>query len=80
MAFNITAFRSGMAFDGQRPNLFEVTIPKGTGDIFDGDDLNLFAKYHCLFSAVCFPLKVLSEFLKKIPTRIFDKIEGNDGF
>tara|TARA_B100000809_G_scaffold2482_1_gene2836 strand:+ start:49 stop:636 length:588 start_codon:yes stop_codon:yes gene_type:complete len=44
MAFNITAFRSGMAFDGQRPNLFEVTIPKGTGDIFDGDDLNLFAK------------------------------------
>mgnify|MGYP001380576586 CR=1 FL=1 len=44
MAFNITAFREGMAFDGQRPNLFEVDIPTGTGDIFDGTSLGLFAK------------------------------------
>lgn len=43
MAFNITAFRAGMAFDGQRPNLFEVTLPI-LSNAFASGDLNLFAK------------------------------------
>ena len=43
MAFNIHTFRNAMHYDGQRPNLFEVTIPK-TANLFDGSDLKLFAK------------------------------------
>ncbi len=43
MSFNITSFRSGMRFDGQRPNLFEVTLPN-VGSAFNGEDLELFAK------------------------------------
>ncbi len=43
MAFNIHTFRHAMHYDGQRPNLFEVTIPT-TANLFDGTDLKLFAK------------------------------------
>ena len=43
MAFNIHTFRNAMHYDGQRPNLFEVTIPT-TANLFNGDSLNLFAK------------------------------------
>lgn len=43
MAFNIANFRQAMEYDGQRPNLFEVTI-NGLGDVADFDDLHLFAK------------------------------------
>ena len=43
MAFNITDFRGAMNFDGQRPNLFEVTIP-AVSNAWNGKDLNLFAK------------------------------------
>jgi hypothetical protein len=43
MPFNITTFRSGMHFDGQRPNLFEVTIPN-VSNAFTGTDLPIFAK------------------------------------
>ena len=31
MAFNINTFRAGMKYDGQRPNLFEVSIDKVKG-------------------------------------------------
>ena len=45
MAFNITAFRDGMHYDGQRANLFEVTLTNVlTGTAFNGADLKLFAK------------------------------------
>ena len=30
MAFNINTFRAGMTYDGQRPNLFEVTMTPDT--------------------------------------------------
>ena len=43
MAFNITSFRSGMVFDGQRPNLFEVTIPN-VPNAFQGGGLPIMAK------------------------------------
>ena len=43
MAFNIQTFRHAMHYDGQRPNLFEVSIPT-TANLFNGDSLNLFAK------------------------------------
>jgi hypothetical protein len=45
MAFNITSFRSAMAFDGSRANLFEVTLTNvEAGAAFNGTDLKLFAK------------------------------------
>ena len=44
MAFNITSFRSGMVFDGQRPNLFEVSITGADSNIFDSTGLSMFAK------------------------------------
>ena len=43
MAFNITDFRAAMQYDGQRPNLFEVTITN-VGNFFQGKDLSFFAK------------------------------------
>ena len=43
MAFNITDFRTAMAYDGQRPNLFEVTITPYTGGA-DLTDLQWFCK------------------------------------
>jgi len=43
MAFNITNFRQAMQYDGQRPNLFEVTITN-VGNFFQGKDLSFFAK------------------------------------
>ena len=43
MSFNITNFRQAMQFDGQRPNLFEVTITN-VSNAFQGKDLNFFAK------------------------------------
>ena len=43
MAFNIQSFREAMQYDGQRPNLFRVTMPT-KGSIFNGTNLDLFAK------------------------------------
>ena len=43
MAFNIQNFRNAMQYDGQRPNLFRVKIPT-KGNMFNGTDLELFAK------------------------------------
>ncbi len=43
MAFNIHTFRNAMHYDGQRPNLFEVTIPT-TANLFNGSELSLFVK------------------------------------
>ena len=43
MAFNIANFRHAMYYDGQRPNLFQVTIAS-QANIFDGGELNMFAK------------------------------------
>jgi hypothetical protein len=43
MAFNIQNFREAMQYDGQRPNLFRVTMPTKTS-LFNGNDLQLFAK------------------------------------
>lgn len=43
MSFNITGFREAMRYDGQRPNLFDVTITT-KGNIFSGEGLNMFAK------------------------------------
>lgn len=44
MAFNISNFRNAMEFDGQRPNLFEVSISNAAGDAFKGKSLEFFAK------------------------------------
>jgi len=44
MAFNIEAFRGAMKFDGQRPNLFEVSITGADSNIFDSTGLSMFAK------------------------------------
>ena len=43
MAFNINTFRAGMTYDGQRPNLFEVTMSPNT-DWANLDGLNLMCK------------------------------------
>jgi len=43
MAFNITSFRNGMTYDGQRPNLFEVTIPD-ISNAFLGGGVPIMAK------------------------------------
>ena len=43
MSFNITDFRQAMQFDGQRPNLFDVTITN-VSNAFQGKDLRFFAK------------------------------------
>ena len=43
MSFDIASFRHAMNYDGQRPNLFQVTIAD-KANIFDGTKLNMFAK------------------------------------
>ena len=44
MAFNITDFRTAMAYDGQRPNLFQVTITPTTDTVADLKHLKWFCK------------------------------------
>ena len=44
MAFNITDFRTAMAYDGQRPNLFQVTITPTTDNVADLQSLKWFCK------------------------------------
>ena len=51
MAFDITGFRHAMHYDGQRPNLFQVTVAD-KANIFNGTDLNLFAKATSIPGAV----------------------------
>ena len=44
MAFNITEFRESFKFDGARPNLFDINIPRIDGVLTDGTGLKFAAK------------------------------------